>query len=264
MAVGRLNLTRPLVFLDLETTHKAVHEARIVEIGVYKQMPDGEVVTRSRFIHPGIPIPPDATAVHGITDQMVADAKPFSAIARSLMDFLGDSDWGGYNILNYDLPVLWHEFRRCNIPFDYNRRVIDPCRVFHKRERRTLSDALRFYRGKELDGAHRAAADAQAAFEVMVGQLDRYADLSADLDALSEYCEWDAAHYDPDGFFGYDKERGLIFRRSKHRDKSVEDVWRSTPDYFDWMLYKATDFKPETLALLRKELDRIRGRAVAA
>ncbi len=173
-----IRLERPLVVLDLETTGKKVQTDRIVEISLLKMLPDGANQIKTRRLNPGIPIPAEATAIHGITDADVANENSFCQIARSLATYLEGCDLCGYNIWIFDLRMLVNEFKRAEVPFSVEgRHIIDPCRIFHKRKPRDLRTALRFFCGMEHEGAHGAAADVLAAPLVLDRQVERYEDL---------------------------------------------------------------------------------------
>ncbi|MEF2643055.1 MAG: 3'-5' exonuclease, partial [Paramuribaculum sp.] len=183
----KLNLTRPLVFFDLETTGTNITHDRIVEISIVKVMPDGTDTERTRRINPGMPIPAEATAVHHITDADVANEPSFKQIAKSLAEMFKDCDIAGFNSNRFDIPLLLEEFNRAGINLDLSRtRFIDVQTIFHKKEQRTLSAAYRFYCGKNLDDAHSASADTRATYEVLKAQLDRYDDLTNDVKSLSD------------------------------------------------------------------------------
>ena len=155
-----IRLERPLVVLDLETTGKKVQTDRIVEISLLKLLTDGTNKINPRRLNPGMPIPAEATAIHGITDADVANENYFRQIAHSLATYLEGCDLCGYNIWIFDLRMLVNEFKRAEVPFSVEgRHIIDPCRIFHKREPRDDTAALRFYCRMEHEGAHGAEAD---------------------------------------------------------------------------------------------------------
>ncbi|MBQ1939340.1 MAG: 3'-5' exonuclease, partial [Alistipes sp.] len=184
----KLKLKRPIVFFDLETTGVNTSSDRIVEISLIKVMPNGEEIAKTRRINPEIPIPPEATAVHGITDEDVKDAPTFKQIARSLAQFLQGCDFGGFNSNRFDLPLLVEEFLRAGVDVDFKRfRFVDVQTIFHKKEQRTLEAAYQFYCDRELKNAHSAEADTRATYEVLCAQLDRYNDLENDIDFLAEF-----------------------------------------------------------------------------
>ena len=178
----KLNLKRPIVFFDLEPTGVDTAKDRIVEISMVKVMPDGEEIVKTRKINPGIHIPEEATAIHGITDEDVKDCPTFAQIARSLEQFIAGCDFGGFNSNRFDLPML------VGISVDFKRRrFVDVQNIFHKMEQRTLVAAYKFYCDKDLTNAHSAEADTLATYEVLMAQLERYPDLENDIDKLAEF-----------------------------------------------------------------------------
>ena len=184
----KLNLKRPIVFFDLETTGVDTAKDRIVEISMVKVMPDGDEIVRTRLINPEMHIPEDATAVHGITDEDVKNEPTFAQIAKSLSQFIEGCDFGGFNSNRFDLPILVEEFLRASVDVDFkNRKFIDVQNIFHKMEQRTLVAAYKFYCDKDLTDAHSAEADTRATYEVLKAQLDRYPELQNDVAALAEF-----------------------------------------------------------------------------
>ena len=154
-----LNLTRPLAFFDLETTGIKVATDRIVEICIHRVNPDGSSKTKTLLINPGVPIPPEVTAIHGITDEDVKDAPTFREVAHELVRFLDNCDLAGFNSNHFDIPLLVEEFLRADIDFDLKgRRFIDIQNIFHKMEPRNLYAAYKFYCNKDLENAHSAEA----------------------------------------------------------------------------------------------------------
>ena len=237
MVESRLSLARPLVVLDTETTGTYAARDRIVEIACVKIHPDGRREVFHRLVDPGIPIPAEASRIHGITDAKVAGVPPFSAIAAELSEFLAGSDLCGYNIEGFDLPILYFELSRCGIELDFRSfSVLDAQVIFFKEEGRTLSDAMRFYVGEEHTGAHGALADAEATARVLAGQLDRYPHLPRRVPEL-------AGHYGTAGTRPIDPERKTLLRDNvpfvnfgQHRGKSFDQVYREEPGFFDWIL----------------------------
>lgn len=186
----QLNLKKPIIFFDLETTGIDIMHDRIVEISMIKVLPSGEEIEKTRRVNPGIPIPAEATAVHHITDADVANEPMFRQIARSLANEMTGCDIAGFNSNRFDIPMLDQEFQRAGVKFDFSKaRFVDVQTIFHKKEQRTLVAAYRFYCGKELDGAHSANADTRATLEVLKSQLDRYEDLPNDIEELSKYSQ---------------------------------------------------------------------------
>ncbi len=232
----KLNLKRPLVFIDLETTGTDPAKDRIVEIALVKVMPDGSEEARSRRINPGMPIPPDSTAIHGITDEDVRDCPRFEQVAKSLAVWIEGCDLAGYNSNRFDIPVLAEEFLRAGVDVDLKRRrFVDVQNIFHKKEQRTLVAAYRFYCEKDLENAHTAAADTMATYEVLKAQLDRYPDLENDVDFLAEYTEQNNCA-DYAGRILYDKNGVEVFGFGKHKGRSVAEVFREEPSYYTWMM----------------------------
>lgn len=232
----KLNLTRPLVFFDLETTGTNITHDRIVEISIVKVMPDGTDTERTRRINPGMPIPAEATAVHHITDADVANEPSFKQIAKSLAEMFKDCDIAGFNSNRFDIPLLLEEFNRAGINLDLSRtRFIDVQTIFHKKEQRTLSAAYRFYCGKNIDDAHSASADTRATYEVLKAQLDRYDDLTNDVKSLSDY----SSHGNNVDFAGrlvYDDNHREVINFGKYKGQLAEDVLRKDSGYYGWIM----------------------------
>ncbi len=232
----KLNLKRPIIFFDLETTGVDTANDRIVEISMIKIMPDGEEIVRTRRINPQMHIPEQATAIHGITDEMVKDEPTFAQIAKSMAQFIEGCDFGGFNSNRFDLPMLVEEFMRAGVDVDFrNRQFVDVQTIFHKMEQRTLVAAYKFYCDKDLNEAHSAEADTRATYEVLKAQLDRYPDLQNDIAALAEFSE--RGHTaDFAGRIGYNDKGEEIFNFGKHKGRKVEDVFREDPSYYSWMI----------------------------
>ena len=233
----KLNLNRPMVFFDLETTGTNISTDRIVEISVVKVMPDGEQIVRTRRINPEMPIPADATAVHHITDEDVKDCPSFRQVAKSLREFMVGCDFCGFNSNRFDLPLLAEEFLRAGVEVDFfdKAKYVDVQNIFHKKEERTLVAAYRFYCGKELEAAHSANADTMATYEVLCAQLDKYGDLENSVEFLSEFSSWGKSA-DFAGRIGYDNEGKEIFTFGKYKGQRVEDIFAKEPSYYDWMM----------------------------
>ena len=225
----KLNLKRPIVFFDLETTGVDTAKDRIVEISMIKVMPDGEEITRTRLINPQMHIPEAATAIHGIKDEDVKDAPCFAQIAKSLSQFIEGCDFGGFNSNRFDLPMLV-------VDVDFKKRkFIDVQNIFHKMEQRTLVAAYKFYCDKDLTDAHSAEADTKATYEVLKAQLDRYPELQNDVAALSEFSSrGEAADYA--GRIIYNEKGEEVFNFGKYKGMSVSEVFRKEPSYYSWMM----------------------------
>ena len=232
----KLNLKRPIVFFDLETTGVDTAKDRIVEISMIKIMPDGEEIVKTRRLNPEMPIPAEATAVPGITDEDVKDEPTFTQIAKSLAQFIQGCDFGGFNSNRFDLPVLVEEFLRAGVDVDLKRRrFIDVQNIFHKMEQRTLVAAYKFYCDKNLEDAHSAEADTRATYEVLKAQIERYGDLQNDVDFLAEFSSrGETADYA--GRILYNEKGEEVFGFGKYKGRSVADVFRTEPSYYDWMM----------------------------
>lgn len=232
----KLNLKRPLVFFDLETTGTSVTHDRIVEISFIKIYPDGREEEKCRRINPGIHIPEESTAIHHITDEDVADAPTFRQIAASLNEQLSDCDIAGYNSNKFDVPLLVEEFARAGINFQIaGRKFIDVQNIFHKMEQRTLVAAYRFYCGKELEGAHSAMADTRATYEVLLGQLGRYDSLKNDVDMLADFSR-SGRGVDLAARVVLNDKDEPVFNFGKHKGKPVKEVFRKERSFYSWIM----------------------------
>lgn len=234
----KLNLKKPMVFFDLETTGTDTAHDRIVEISLIKVDPNGEKTIKTRRINPEIPIPAEASAIHHITDEDVKDCPTFKQIAKSLKAFIEGCDFGGFNSNRFDLPLLVEEFMRAGVEVDFFRKAkyVDVQNIFHKKEERTLVAAYRFYCNKELgDAAHGAEADTLATYEVLLSQIERYSDLENDVDFLSRYSSrGDTADFA--GRIGYSDKGEEIFTFGKYKGQKVAQIFASEPGYYDWMM----------------------------
>lgn len=239
-----LNLKRPLIFFDLETTGLNITHDRIVEISMIKVNPDGSVEERTRRINPGIPIPAEATAVHHISDEDVKDEPKFAQIARSLEKFMTGCDIAGFNSNRFDIPMLSEEMFRAGISFNFKRaRFIDVQTIFHKKEQRTLSAAYRFYCDRSLDDAHSANADTRATLEVLKAQLDRYPDLVNDVEALSAFSSQNK-NVDLMGRLVYDEQGREVINFGKYKGRVAAEVLKRDPGFFAWV--EQGDFSRDT------------------
>jgi len=244
-----LNLTKPLAVFDLETTGVKVGSDRIVEISIIKVMPDGSQLTYNKRINPTIPIPPESTGFHGITDDDIKNAPTFAEIANELNQFIGNSDLAGYNSNKFDIPLLVEEFLRVDLDFDLKgRRFIDVQNIFHKMEPRTLHAAYAFYCNKDLVNNHSAEADTLATLEILKAQLDRYegeeykdknGNISTpvvnDMESLSVFSE-QFKNADLVGHIVFNDKEQEVFNFGKYKGRSVEKVFEKEPSYYDWMM----------------------------
>lgn len=252
----RLNISKPLIVFDLETTGLDLVNDRIIQISYIKIHPDGKEERNNIFVNPGKPIPQDVTALTGISDDDVKDSPLFKDIAVKLSENFRNCDFAGFNSNHFDIPMLAEEFLRAGIDFDFSRcRLIDAQIIFHKMERRNLAAAYKFYCGRKMEedfSAHRADEDTEATYRVLMGELDKYnpetqedpeRQLPNDMDALAAFSKLN----DNVDFAGRivwkeqtDKNgktiRQEVFNFGKYRGQVVADVLKRDPGYFCWIL----------------------------
>lgn len=231
----KLLLTRPIAFIDLETTGINVSIDRIVEIAIVKIGLDGSKQVKRRLVNPEMPIPKASADVHGITDEMVKDAPTFKAIANEVKQFMEGADIGGYNSNRFDVPMLNEEFLRAGINVDMeSRKLLDVQKVFHMMEQRTLSAAYQFYCHKTLEDAHSAEADATATWEILEAQIERYPQIGKSVESIVKFTGEDQI-IDFARRLVY--ENGIaVFNFGKHKGKPVVQVLKEEPQYYDWMM----------------------------
>lgn len=230
-----LQLTRPLVFIDLETTGTNIAIDRIIEIAMVKILPDKTRVVKHKLINPQMPIPKSSIDIHGITDEKVKDAPTFKEVANELKQFIDNADLSGYNSNRFDIPLLMEEFLRAGISIDMvKRRLLDVQTIFHLMEKRTLAAAYKFYCEKELTDAHSAEADACATWEILEAQLERYTHLGETLDTVLQFTgEEKFVDFARRFIMDNDVE---VFNFGKHKGRSVAQVLKAEPQYYDWMM----------------------------
>lgn len=239
-----LKLKRPIIFFDLETTGTSVMTDRIVEISLIKVMPNGEERVRTLRVNPECHIPEEATAVHHISDEDVADKPTFKQIATDLARSFEGCDIAGYNSNKFDIPMLAEEFGRAGISFDFSRaRFVDVQTIFHKKEQRTLVAAYRFYCGKDFDSPHAAESDTRATYEVLKAQLDRYDDLPNDIEELSKFSS-QTRNVDLMGRIVYNDQNEEVINFGKYKGQKVTDVFAKDPGYYSWIMQG--DFSSDT------------------
>lgn len=232
----KLNLKNPIVFFDLETTGINVSSDRIVEITYLKVEPNGNKTSKTLRINPQMHIPEQASAVHGIYDQDVADCPAFRQVAASIAKDIEGCDLAGYNSINFDIPLLVEEFLRADVDIDLKRRkFVDVMVIFYKQEPRNLSAAYKFYCGKDLSNAHSSEADTMATLEILEAQLCRYGDLENTIDFLSEYSSHNK-NVDYAGRIIYDDKKREVFNFGKYKGMLVVEVFRRDPSYYQWMM----------------------------
>ena len=244
----KLNLKVPLCFFDLETTGTNISQDRIIEIAVIKVMPNGETQRKTNVVNPTIPILPESTAIHGISNDDVKDKPSFKDLAKDYAKFFEGCDLSGFNILKFDVPVLVEEFLRAGVEFDYSRkRIIDSQKIFHLMEKRNLAAALQFYCQKDLKDSHTAEADTEACMDVLFAQIERYENqpvvdglhkplgtIKNDMDELNKLTSSDTV--DLSGRMTLNNKGEAVFNFGKHRGKPVLTVFKEEPSYYDWMM----------------------------
>jgi DNA polymerase III subunit epsilon len=245
----KLNLKKPLAFFDLEATGTMIGVDRIVEISVIKLGIDGGEEVKTWRVNPGMPIPIEASLIHGIYDEHVKDTATFDGIAREVADFIGESDLAGFNSNKFDIPMLMEEFLRAKVDFDLdNRFFVDVQNIFHQMEQRTLRAAYQFYCDKQIENAHSAEADTRATMEVLLAQIAKYENTEwedkkgnkvipvvNDVEALHKFTNL-SRPVDFAGRMVYNEDGDEVFNFGKHKGKKVEDVFSVEPSYFAWMM----------------------------
>jgi len=230
-----LNLTKPIVFFDLETTGINITKDRIVEIAILKVFPNGNKESKTWLVNPEIEIPKEASDIHGITNEQVLTEPTFAALEPQITEMIKGCDLAGFNSNRFDIPLLAEEMLRVEVDFDMkNRAAVDVQVIFHKKEQRTLSAAYKFYCKKDLENAHSAMADTTATYEVLLAQLEKYDDLENNIDFLEEY-----SHHKKNADFAnmlvFDKDGDECFNFGKHKGKKVVAVLEKEPGYYNWI-----------------------------
>lgn len=231
-----LALAKPICFFDLETTGTNVARDRIVEISILKVFPNGNKESRTWLVNPEMEIPAVAEAIHGISNEKVADEPTFKELSREIYGMIKDSDLGGFNSDRFDIPLLAEELLRADVDFDMkNTMSVDVQTIFHKMEKRTLGAAYKFYCDKDLSNAHSAEADTLATYEVLLSQIKRYPDLGNNVKELAEFSRRNQMA-DLAGFIILDEDNQEVFSFGKHKGKKVAEILDSEPGYFGWLL----------------------------
>ena len=251
---SRLVLEKPLVLFDLETTGLDIQNDRIVQFAFIRIHPDKTQEEWVDIVNPGMPIPVEASNVHGITDEIVKDKPTFDFFAKKIKEFLHGCDLAGFNVVRFDVPFLQAEMTRHNAPLDLNSMsVVDAQVIFHKQEPRNLTAAFRYYCGAELVDAHDALADIRATLEVLDAQINRYQDLPANVSDLHKYCNTTSDRYVTQDRKFYWRNGEAVISFGKHRSKSLEWLHDNDPDYLMWI--KNSDFSDETKMLIDNALN---------
>ena len=236
-----LQLKKPIVFFDLETTGVKVAVDRIVEISILKIFPNGNKESKTWLVNPTVPIPEETTLIHGITNEKVVNEPTFSELSDDIYRLIENCDLAGFNSNKFDIPLLAEEFLRVGIEFNMkNRKAIDIQNIFHKLEQRTLIAAYKFYCDKELTNAHSAKADTNATYEILLAQLDKYSELENNIDFLSDFSERGGKFADLAGFIRYNQKGEEVLSFGKYRDITLKQIWNDNPGYFSWI--KQADF----------------------
>lgn len=261
----KLQLERPLVFFDLETTGVNIASDRIVELSFYKLYPNGSSESKTYRVRPvqmllgqevTMPIPAEASAVHGIYDADVADCPTFRQIAPEVAKVMEDSDLAGYNSNHFDIPLLAEEFLRAGVTIDLkDKKMIDAFTIFQKNEPRNLTAAYKFFCDKDLSQAHSANADTMATYEVLMAELERY-DIPTTVAELSDYSQGGTRFADFAGRIAYDNEGVEIFNFGKYKGMRVKDVFRRDSGYFGWLING--EFPEYTKAVLKRVFNSLR------
>ena len=247
----KLNLQKPIIFFDLETTGVDVAKDRIVELCYIKVFPNGNEESKTMRLNPGIHISQQASSVTGIYDEDVKDCPTFKQIAKTLWQTFEGCDLAGYNSNRFDVPMLVEEFMRAGVDVDLSKRkLVDVQNIYHKLERRTLVAAYKYYCGKDLENAHSALADTQATYEVLKAQLDKYPEeLQNDIQFLADYSKM-SNNIDFAGRFVYDENGTEVVNFGKYKGKPVKDVLQKDPGYYGWIMQ--SDFTMNTKQVLTK------------
>ena len=232
-----LKLIRPLAFIDLETTGVSLSKDRIIEVAIIKLLPDDSRHEKIWLVNPGMKIPAESTAIHGITDEDVKDKPVFKQVANEIKMFLENCDLAGYNSNRFDVPMLMEEFLRAGLnDIDLStRRMVDVQHIFYKMEPRTLSAAYKFFCDKEIENAHSAYDDVSATIEVLQAQLGRYGNLGTSVDTILN-CIGEEKIVDYARRMIFNDQGVEVFNFGKHKGVPVEQVFEKERSYYDWMM----------------------------
>lgn len=274
----KLNLKKPIIVFDLETTGLDLVKDRIIQISYIKVFPDGKEERENILVNPEKNIPHEVSALTGITNEDVADAPKFQDLAQKLAEEFKGCDFAGYNSNYFDVPILAEEFLRAGIDFDFSKsNLVDVQAIFHKMERRNLAAAYKFYCGRKMEDdfeAHRADQDAEVTYRVLMGQLDKYNPETAeeedralpnDMKYLAEFSKMnDNVDFagrivwrdmkGPDGKVLTTEDgspmRQEVFNFGKYKGYAVTEVLQKDPGYYSWML--SNDFTNNTKQVLTR------------
>jgi len=251
-----LQLTKPICVFDLETTGVNTAKDRIVEIAIIKVLPDGREIIKTWRVNPQMPIPLEASKIHGIYDADIADAPTFKEISQEVFELIKDADLAGFNSNRFDVPLLAEELLRSGIDFDLKtNNLIDIQNIFHKMEPRNLTAAYRFYCNGDLTNAHSAEADTKATYEILKAQLEKYEDLPKDMEALSKFSSYFKAA-DFQGRIIYNDKNEEIINFGKYKGQKVADVLQKDPGYYGWIM--RADFPLYTKKIIKNVYEKIK------
>lgn len=248
-----LAIDRAIVVFDLETTGPDPAVDRVVELSACRIAEDGEITVRTRRVNPERPIPPEATAVHGITDADVADCPTFRQIARAVAEFFDNADLAGFNVARFDAPLLDREMREAGLDFGLaGRRIVDVMVIYKRMEPRDLSAAVRYYLSREHAHAHAAEADVLATAEVLGAQLTRYRELPRSVEALDRWCgARRPGAVDRQGKFVW-RDGEVAFAFGKYQARPLREVLERDRGYVEWIL--RSDFPADAVAVVREAI----------
>jgi len=243
-----LNLKRPIIFFDVESTGLDFKYDRIIEIGAVKLFPEGRKEYFLERVNPGMKIPSEVAALTGITNDDVAKCPGFPEIAEKVAAFFDGCDLAGYNLARFDVKILTEELKRTGRDLGLDERsVVDVQTIFHQKEKRDLSAAYKYYCNKDLTNAHSAKADADATCEILIAQLERYPDLPCDVPSLHMFCRSDRERYvDSEGKFIW-RDGEAVFNFGKFRSRSLRDVAKSNPEYLEWVVSPERQFAQDVV-----------------
>lgn len=255
-----IQLKRPIVTFDIESTGLNVSKDRIIEIAILKVHPEGKEKTFESLVNPKTEISREIEELTGISNEDVKGQPEFAEIATDILEFIDGCDLVGYNFHKLDIPLLAEEFLRVGIDFNIEeRKLIDVQNIFHKMEQRTLAAAYLFYCKKQLENAHSAMADTKATWDVLNAQLSHYSDLQKDVDFLADFSKNSNNQYaDFSGRLVRNENNEIVYNFGKHKGKTVAEVNKTEPGYYGWFIGESTDFPNYTKNVLRKEMERLK------
>lgn len=232
----KLELTKPIVFFDLETTGVNIGTDRIVEISILKVFPNGNKESKTWLVNPTVAIPKQSSDIHGITDDQVKEEPTFKELSNQVYQLIKGCDLAGFNSNRFDIPLLAEEMLRAEVDFDLDHvNFVDVQTIFHKKEQRTLSAGYKFYCGKDLEGAHSAEADTMATYEILLAQLEKYDDIGTDVASLSTFSSHQK-RADFAGFIQFNENDEEVFTFGKYKNRTVLEVLGENPGYYNWIM----------------------------